>query len=77
MAQGQSAKITSMIKWIQTSRLSIKISLSLQVWLGVATPGEEAKPSRQLILYISNDKGQVDGFVRELTFERRLYRHFL
>ena len=25
---------------------------------------------RQLIRYSSNDKGQVDGFVRELTFEK-------
>ena len=27
---------------------------------------------RQLILYISNDKGDVDGFVRELTFAERI-----
>ena len=31
----------------------------------------------QLILYISNDKGLVDGFVRELTFARRRHEHFL
>ena len=30
---------------------------------------------RQLILLISNNKGQVDGFVRELTFTNRLYKH--
>ena len=29
MAQGRSTKIISMIKWIRTSKLSIKISLSL------------------------------------------------
>jgi hypothetical protein len=29
---------------------------------------------RQLILYISNSKGQVDGFAQELTFEKRLQR---
>jgi hypothetical protein len=31
---------------------------------------------RQLVLYISN-KGQVDGFMRELAFAKRLYKHFL
>ena len=31
MAQGRSTKIISMIKWIRTSRLSIKNSLSLTV----------------------------------------------
>ena len=31
----------------------------------------------QLILYISNKKGWVGGFVRELTSEVRLYKHFL
>ena len=31
MAQGQSTKIISMIKWIVTSRLSIKKSLSLHI----------------------------------------------
>ena len=32
---------------------------------------------RQLILYISNNEGQVDGFVRELSFAKRRYKHFL
>ena len=32
---------------------------------------------RQLFLYISNNKGQVDGFVGELTFAKRLYEHCL
>jgi len=32
---------------------------------------------RQLIFYISNSKEYVDGFVRELTFAKRLYKHFL
>jgi len=31
----------------------------------------------QRILYISNNKGQVDGFVRELTCAKRLYKHFM
>ena len=33
--------------------------------------------TRQLILYISNSKGQVDEFVREMTFAKRLYKQFL
>jgi len=32
---------------------------------------------RQLILHISNNKGCVDRFVRELTFAQRLCKHFL
>ena len=32
---------------------------------------------RQLIIHISNNKGQVDEFVRKLTYARRLYKHFL
>ena len=32
---------------------------------------------RQLILYINDAKGKVDGFVRELTFDKQLYKHFL
>ena len=32
---------------------------------------------RKLILYISNDKEQVDGFVRELTLAQRVYENFL
>ena len=32
---------------------------------------------RQLSLYMSNNKGPVDGVVRELTFAKRLYKHFL
>ena len=32
---------------------------------------------RELILHISNNKGYVDGFVRELTFAEELYKHFL
>ena len=35
MAQGRSTKIISMIKWIQTSKLSIKNSLSLPEEEGV------------------------------------------
>ena len=31
----------------------------------------------QLDIYFSQNKGQVDGFVRELTFAKRLYQHFL
>ena len=27
--------------------------------------------------FISNDKGYVDGFMQELTFAKRLYKHFL
>ena len=34
MARGRSTKIISMIKWIRTSRLSIKNSLSLKGHLG-------------------------------------------
>ena len=32
---------------------------------------------RQLILCISSHKGQVDRFVRDLTFATRLHKHFL
>jgi len=32
---------------------------------------------RQLVLYISNSKEYVDGFVRELTFAKRLQKHFV
>ena len=32
---------------------------------------------RQLLLYISNDEGLIDGFVRELTFAKRRCKHFL
>ena len=32
---------------------------------------------RQIILYISNDKGYVGGFVRELTFAQQLCKHFV
>ena len=32
---------------------------------------------RQLVLHISNNKGPVDEFVPELTFAKRLYKHFL
>jgi hypothetical protein len=31
---------------------------------------------RELTLYISENKGQVDGFVRESTFAERLHEHF-
>ena len=31
---------------------------------------------RQLILYISNSKGWVDGFVGELTSAKRIQKHF-
>ena len=39
MAPGRSAKIISMIKWIRTSRLSIKKTLSLSRWAGRDTKG--------------------------------------
>ena len=32
---------------------------------------------RQLILQMSIDRGQVDGFVGEMTFSTRLDKHFL
>ena len=32
--------------------------------------------SRQRVLYISNSKGCVDGFVGELTSAKRLSKHF-
>ena len=32
---------------------------------------------RQLPRYFSNDKGYVAGFVRELTFAKLLYKHFM
>ena len=31
----------------------------------------------QLFLDVRNNKRQVDGFVRELTFAKRFYQHFL
>ena len=32
---------------------------------------------RHIILYISNNQGWVDGFVREFTSAKRLHQHFL
>ena len=32
---------------------------------------------RQLILYIGNDKVEVEEFVREITFAKRLHKNFL
>ena len=32
---------------------------------------------RQDILHISNNKGRVHGFVREMTLAKQLYKHFL
>ena len=32
---------------------------------------------RQLILYMGNNKGYVDEFVRELNLATRLFKHFL
>ena len=32
---------------------------------------------RQLILHMSNNKEYVDEFVRESTFAKRVYKHFL
>ena len=32
---------------------------------------------RRPILHKSNNNGWVDGFVRELTLAKRLYKHFL
>ena len=34
-------------------------------------------PIRQLILFIIRNEGYADGFVRELTFEERVCKHFL
>ena len=34
MAQGRSSKTISMVKWIRTSRLTLKNSLSLDPWNG-------------------------------------------
>ena len=31
----------------------------------------------QLILYMSNSEGEVNGFVRELIFANQLCKHFL
>ena len=33
--------------------------------------------NRQLILYISDDRGSVDVFGREFTSAERLHRHYL
>jgi len=44
MAQGRSTKIISMVKWIRTSRLSIKHSLSLW-WRGEGKPLFPLPPS--------------------------------
>ena len=40
---------------------------------------QKSIPARisQLIFYVSIGKGQVDEFVRELTFAKRRYEHFL
>ena len=36
-----------------------------------------ARQTRHLILFISNNKGKVDGFVPETTFANRIYKQFL
>jgi len=40
---------------------------------GIVLPKAIPAQIRQLILYISNHRGYVDGFVGELTFAKRLY----
>jgi len=42
-----------------------------QVVLSMSIPAH----IRQLILHISDDEGKDDGFVRELTFAKPLYKH--
>jgi len=43
MAQGRSTKTISMIKWIRTSRLSIKNSVSLELYLSSVVESMNAK----------------------------------
>ena len=45
MVQGRSTKIISMIKWIRTSRLSIKISLSVDGCCAVGISDVRIPPS--------------------------------
>ena len=47
--------------------------LSQKVFLQKSIPAQ----IRQLILYASHNKGQVDKFVPELTFPERLHGHIL
>jgi hypothetical protein len=70
-----------------------KVHLCGKIWRQVCTPKarsyltesaykvvlQKSVPAqiRPLILYVSNDIGQVDGFVRELTFVNQLDKHLL
>ena len=53
--------------------------LSHRVFVMSSYKSQKSIPAqiRQRILYISHDKGYVDGFVQELTFAKRLYGYIL
>ena len=69
MAQGRSTKIISMFKWIRTSRLSVKISLSRQAGLlkrfGIK---EAALPHIQLFASSSEKEGGL-AYAGQLTLD--------
>jgi hypothetical protein len=58
------------------SILAVRIYLTHNVFTAVFKKSIPAK-IRQFILYISKYESQVDGFVRELTFAKRIYTRFM
>ena len=59
MAQGRSTKIISMIRWIRTSRLSIKNSLSVQITLAVRGNTEDRRLVSDSLIYLQARDCQV------------------
>ena len=51
--------------------------ISQKVFVDVVLEKSIPAQIRQRILYIGNNKGYADEFVQELTFAKRLDRHFL
>ena len=58
------------------SRSSLGSYLTESVYLVVLQKSIPAQIP-QLVLHVSDNKGYVDGFVRESTFAKRPYNHFL
>ena len=55
----------------------VDMCISRKVCINVVLQKSIPAQIRQLIFHISDDKGQVDGFVRELTFAKQLYKYVL
>ena len=50
---------------------------SHQVFVKLFCKSQLPAQIRHLIFYVGNNKEQVDGFTRQLTFAKQLYEHFL